>query len=760
MAVVGLAPLAVALVGAVLLLARSKVGPVDRALTRIALLVAPAVPERPDRRRLLGAAAVPTTYRTYAAESWVLAALGGLIGGVVGVYLSGWMLVGLPIVAGVVSLAVSRPGLAVLVAVGGFIAAGLTASGISLWRWQRLNNRAIERRRAIDAAIPRTVAFMYALTRGGTSVTDAMWTIGSHREIYGAAADEIDVAVREMELFGADVVTATQRMASRSPSDRFRTFGENLASVLRSGRSVSEFFREQYQQFNDAAADRQAELLDRLATVAEAYVTILVAGVLFLLTILFIIGLTVSETLAIVRALVYLMIPLGTLATIVYLDQSLQGIDVVERTPTDLAPDRDERATTAVDPSTRRRLAIADRVRALRGVVADPWTTFLDRPIRSLVVTVPIAAIVFGAVVVSLDLSTMPVHRLDDAVVWALLLVAGPYSVLRALHRRRIRRVEAAVPDLLDRLASLNEAGMSIVESIERVRESDLGPLDPEVDALWRDLQVGATVTQALDRFQARVGTATVARVTTLVANAHRASGTLGPVLRIAADDVQSTLRLRHQRRQEMFTYLIVVYIAFGVFVLIALVVRLVLIPSLPEVTTVSSSSIPSGGSPLSQVGTANRAAYAVVLSHAVLVQAACSGLVAGQIGEGRVADGVKHAAIMVALAYLIVVVTTGPVAAITVGGASGTTIEVDSATLSNGGYLVVHEESADGPIVGRTDHLAPGTHGDLTIALDRPATDVEVVAYRDADRDRVFDPDRDVSYPEGPGRHAVGLSI
>lgn len=503
MAIVGLVPLAVALLAAVLLVGRSRIEPVDRALTRAALLVGPAVPDRPDRRRLLGAAAVPTTYRIYAAKSWVLAALGGVIGGVVGVYVTGWVLVGLPIVAGMVSLVVSRPGLVVLVAGGGFVAAGLTASGVSLWRWQRLTNRAIERRRAIDAAIPRTVAFMYALTRGGTSVTDAMLTIGSHREVYGAAADEVDVAVREMELFGSDVVTATQRMAFRSPSDRFRTFGENLASVLQSGRSVPEFFREQYQQFNESAADRQAELLDRLATVAEAYVTVLVAGVLFLLTILFIIGLTVSETLAIVRALVYLMIPLGTLAVIVYLDQSLQGIDVAERASTETGADRNGVASSGVvaDPSTRRRLAIADRLHGLRAALASPASTFLDRPIRSLVVTVPLASLVVGAVVASLDLSAAPVHRLDDAVVWAALLVAVPYSALRALHRRRIRRIEAAVPDLLDRLASLNEAGMSLVESIDRVRHSDLGPLDPEVDALWRDIQLGATVAQALDRF-------------------------------------------------------------------------------------------------------------------------------------------------------------------------------------------------------------------------------------------------------------------
>ncbi|MFB6161989.1 MAG: type II secretion system F family protein [Halococcoides sp.] len=777
MLAVGYAPLVVAIAFAGVVLARSRIPSVDRRLTRAALVLGLAVPDRPDRRRLLGAAAIPTTYRIYAAETWLLSAIAAMIAGVVGVYLVGWLLAGTPVVVVVLSiipslvtaavsdqpitLSVTTLNLLAIEMAGGFGAAGLAAVGTYLWRWQRLQNLAIERRRAIDAALPRTVAFMYALTRGGTSVTEAMETIGRNRSIHGAAAEEIGVAVREMELFGSDVVTATQRMASRSPSERFRTFGENFASVLRSGRSLSAFFREQYQQFREGAADRQAERLDRLATVAEAYVTILVAGVLFLVTILLVMGLTVSETLGVVRAIVYLVIPLGNAIVIVYLDQSLQGIEVagsIRDRPavTDGSTERpgpDDRAA----PETRRRLAIADRVRRLRSVLSNPVGTAVTRPSASVVLTIPIAALVVGYVILGLDLSVRPVYVLDDAFVWATLIVIVPYGVLRALYRRRVRRIEAAVPDLLDRLASLNEAGLSMVESIERVRDSDLGALGSEVDALWRDIQLGATVAEAIDRFQARIGTPTIDRVMALVTHAHHASGAVGPVLRIAADDVRSSLRLRRQRRQEMLTYLIVIYVSFAVFVLVALVVRLVLIPSLPESGTVTAGADLASGSLLGRIGTVNRAAYALTLTHAVLIQAACSGVVAGQLGEGRVADGLKHAAIMIAAAYLIVALVTGPVATIALGSTSTTAIEVDAAMLSNGGYLVVHADGPDGPVVGRTDYLAPGTHGDLTIAVDRPASDLTIVAHRDVDGDRQFS-GADSPYPDGPGRQSIAI--
>ena len=45
---------------------------------------------------------------------------------------------------------------------------------------------------------------------------------------------------------------------------------------------------------------------------------------------------------------------------------------------------------------------------------------------------------------------------------------------------------------------------------------------------------------------------------------------------------------------------------------------------------------------------------YKELLFHSVLIQGFCSGLIAGQMGEGYVLSGLKHSLIMVALAYLL----------------------------------------------------------------------------------------------------------
>ena len=51
------------------------------------------------------------------------------------------------------------------------------------------------------------------------------------------------------------------------------------------------------------------------------------------------------------------------------------------------------------------------------------------------------------------------------------------------------------------------------------------------------------------------------------------------------------------------------------------------------------------------------RAEYTLVLYHAAMVQAVCSGLVAGKMGSGSIRDGAKHVAVMLGIAYAVFLV-------------------------------------------------------------------------------------------------------
>ncbi|WP_135662628.1 DUF7282 domain-containing protein [Halorhabdus rudnickae] len=787
----GLVPLVVALVVAAAVSLTGVSPRLDRLFSRTARrYFSRYVEPSPTRERRLEAAYIGTTYRVYAAKTYLYTALAALIGGVVGVYLLAGTLLALPTVLALLADLPSVMGdvlgrrdfeivlgsgqLTALLTAGGVVV-GLVAAGVTyVARWQLPASHAEVRRRGINEALPRTVAFTYALSRGGLAFPEVMRALGRNRDIYGDAADEMGVAVREMDLFGRDMLSAIRRMAYRSPSDSFRTFGENLASVLASGQKIPAFLESQYERFQEEAEQRQAEVLELLATIAEAYVTTLIAGMLFLFTILLVFGLTITDTLPILQLLAYLVVPLANALFVVYLDGKLDELGIARESGLAALERGRDRSTTAPETPTastdggmaarsvagRTQLLLYDRVERIKHIVTRPIQTILWNPTRIFYLTVPIALVWIAlrgpATITEYGFN---LRLADDVIVQVAIFLIGTYAIVRELHSRRIDRIEAATPELLERLASLNEAGMSFVESIDRVRDTDLGVLTDEVDRIWTDVTLGANAADALRRFGRRIHTASIARVVTLLTNAMRASGQLGPVLRIAARQARSDLRMRRERRQQMFTYLVVIYVSFLVFLVIIFAVEEVLVPSLPDSVPVPNSNrLGVDVTAFARLGEVNKPAYTLIFLHAALIQGALSGFVAGQLGEGTLRDGAKHAAILLTIAYLAIVLVASPVASLTFQDqvVVERTVTVDSVSTSEGGFVVIHEGSADGPVVGHSAYLPPGQYDEVRIELDRSIssrTRLIAVPHLDSNGDRQFtigNGNRDRPYTSG----------
>ncbi|MFC7196192.1 type II secretion system F family protein [Halosimplex aquaticum] len=772
---VGLAPLLVGL-GLVALLAFA---PLHRELRTVSIRIARRYFARyvsedaPHRRRRLREAYVDQTYRAYAAETYLVTAVAAAAGAIVGVYLTGGALLILPAVGefinqlpNAMASALGRPELepqltpkqVFAVLTGGGALTGLGAAGFAYWfRWERPRSRAETRRRGINEGLPRTVAFVYALSRGGMAMPDVMRTLARNRAVYGHGADEVSVAVREMDLLGRDIITAVRNVTRRTPSEEFKTFGENLASVLQSGQNLSGFLREQYDRYQEEALDRQEDVLELLATIAEAYVTVLVAGTLFLMTILLVFGLTTTRTINFLRLLAYVMIPLANLLFVVYLSGKLDLLGVGGGAETgglaesvrgnaglpdpsskwDGVPDStsdsdpgsasdghpgsergsDRQATDggyATASIDRRQLGAYDALARVRALFDRPAQKLLRRPTAILYVTVPLALLSVALRAPGLFVGDVQVRALDDVLVQALLVVVGSFAVVWEYYSRRIRRMEAALPEFLDRLASLNQAGMSVVEALERVRESDLGVLSVEVDRIHRDITYGANVDDALRRFGLRVRTTATTRVVTLLTNALRASGDVAPVLRIAGQQAAAELKLRRKRRQQMFTYLVVIYVSFAVFLVIIVAVQEVLVPSLPNnvPTPENTNRMAVDVEAFARFGRVNKAAYTLVFFHTAIIQAVLSGFVAGQLGEGSLKDGAKHAAVLLAVAYAAFVLLSSPVAQVTFSDQTitGDTVTVDSVSLSEGD-------------TSRSDRRPPTARSSATAATSRRAT-------------------------------------
>jgi len=801
---------------------------IERMLNRIAMaLFRRFVSSNFERQRRIEAAYSETTYRNYAAKTLLFASMAFVAGAVIGSLIVAVVLLFLePIVQILADLPVgsvlgvssdfSAPSFIenptlqtiLLVSFSATLFGAISAAISYAIRWWLPSSTAEVRRRAINEGLTRTTAFMFALSRGGMEFPQILRTLTAHKHIYGETANEMTIAVREMDLFGRDMITSLRRMSSRTPSEGFKTFSENLTSVLQSGRDLSGFLKDQFERFRQEAEERQEDMLELLSTLAEAYVTLLVAGMLFFVTILLIFGMTISETLTFLQLTIYVLIPILNAAFALFVQQQLDtfgiggmggsaGVNTMEEatidTPMMALPDMPDRQPDGgyapKEREGRRMLELHDRLGRVKTALSNPLEVVFWNPAKILWVTVPIAVLMFVLRFPSvIQAEGINERVLDDLLIQSVLFLTATFALVRYFHKRHIERIESATPEFLERLASLNDAGMSIVQALDRVRGTDLGVLTPELERIWRDIETGSTVDDSFLRFGRRVRTRAIARVVTLLTNAMRASGNMGPVVRIAAEQQRAELSLRRQRRQQMLTYLVVIYISFFVFLVIILAVNEMLVPNIPESSPVDTEGAQAIGasSAFGNFGGVDQTAYTLVFFHAALVQALAAGFVGGQLGEGSLRDGAKHAAIMLGIAYFAFIFLSSPIASVVTseeefdaGGGqtsdfrydvviqNGQVTQIDEFSTSEGGFLAAYQVPRGGQTginstyLGVSDYRITGAHSDVRIPINETrlkadnstqTVELRLIPHKDTNGNNEFDfpADEEPYLPDG----------
>jgi archaeal flagellar protein FlaJ len=271
---------------------------------------------------------------------------------------------------------------------------------------------------------------------------------------------------------------------------------------------------------------------------------------------------------------------------------------------------------------------------------------------HTLLITVPVACIYILVVILNTPSYTnieTYINVVDDHFVIALLIILIPYAIFYEIWSRKVLGIQALIPDFLERMAGINQVGLTIAQAIAIMVNTNLGLLSYEIRRIRRDMEWGANFTEALMRFEERVSTPSIARTVTLITKASEMSGQIGEVLSIASSDAKMTEILKKERMSEMFIYTAIVYLSFFVFLF---VVGVLTTQFLPVLAHISTNGLPTGG-PLSGIGSIPVITFNRLLYHACLVQAIFSGLIAGQMGESSLAAGVKHSCILLIIALV-----------------------------------------------------------------------------------------------------------
>jgi flagellar protein FlaJ len=243
-----------------------------------------------------------------------------------------------------------------------------------------------------------------------------------------------------------------------------------------------------------------------------------------------------------------------------------------------------------------------------------------------------------------------------DFIVAAILIIVGPLGLLMSMETKRIADIEARLPDFLRDVSEAGRFGMTLSNSIVAASKGEYGRLTPEIRRMASQISWGVSATEAVVLFAKRVDTPLIHRVTGLVIKASAAGGNIADVLTMSSIDTKESQTLNEERRTTMSTYVMVIYIAFFVFLVTVLILNTTFLPRMEEVTAstdLDSEALADAPTTVS-ISAESIPKIRELYFYAALVHAVGDGVLAGVIMSGKVANGLRHSFIMVLVAWLL----------------------------------------------------------------------------------------------------------
>jgi len=612
---------------------------------------------------------IPVPIDRYLSSAYFYSLIAGLIGAIVGYYAGLYLFADLSIPANINidSLPwVDAHQTELFSATAGLLLFTLTFYIIYFTYAKIPATKANIRKSQIDQSLPHAVAYLYALNNGGgMNLFDIIKSLSGYAYIYGAAAEEFERIVRDVEYFGHDMLTALQNASNRTSSDKFKDFVDGLISIVSSGGDITTYLMSKTRQYHATAAREQKTFLETLGIMAEVYIAVFVVGPLFLMTVLVVIGLIDTRSSMILYILIYALIPAGTAIYLILIGmisdvgKKPYGMYTVEKKP-DAFSDVHVKPLYEDQVKLIQRMHLRRMLLGFRATLFHPFRLMRYKPAYSFLISVPLAVLYIYSVLRSSypDLSLTSIgtatgvdisliSALDDQIFFAALMVCTPFIIFYELRNRRIQQIEDQIPEFMRKLASINDAGILLIDAITMVAQAKIGILQHEVKQIVGDITWGTILTDALRNFEYRVKTDMASRIITLIVRASESTSDVKSVLMIAAGDAEVQKQTKNERTAEMFVYVFIIYVAFLVFLFTIYVLAAHFLTSM-------TGSFSEAASDLTMINIYDMDMYTMLFFHAALIQGFCSGLVAGKMSTGSISSGLKHSVIMMLISYVV----------------------------------------------------------------------------------------------------------
>lgn len=264
----------------------------------------------------------------------------------------------------------------------------------------------------------------------------------------------------------------------------------------------------------------------------------------------------------------------------------------------------------------------------------------MNKSLILLIVCMSLAFVVFAiTALVALGSFEVPPLEWYDLLAVGLAIATGPYGFYNSIQIKKKKDIEKRLPDFLRDVAEAGRFGMTLADSIRIASYGKYGCLTPEIKRMAAQIEWGVSVADALQLFVDRLQTPLVQRMISIIIKANDAGGNVADVLSMVAHDAREVQLAEDERKMEMATYMIVIYIAYFVFIATIFIMNSVFLPSM------LNTDVEGTGVSMVNIGVIAQIQIIFILS--VIVHAVGDGLMAGVLANGSISNGLRHSFIM-----------------------------------------------------------------------------------------------------------------
>ncbi len=236
-------------------------------------------------------------------------------------------------------------------------------------------------------------------------------------------------------------------------------------------------------------------------------------------------------------------------------------------------------------------------------------------------------------------------QKVNNSIALTLLIAILPPSIVEFNNIRWLRSVDRNIPLILRDLAEAVRSGETLVRALEEAARRDYGPVSRYLEKAMVRLSLTSDLEASLRWMGENLVRPSGMRMATILIEASESGGKIVDVLEAAVSLFNQIAEYRDEREAQTRPYILLAYMGSIIFMVIAYVILFqFLAPLSTAAETSEMMSVPIVQNVL------DISYYKAILFWASVMESIFGGLIAGKISSGRLAAGLIHSSILLAV--------------------------------------------------------------------------------------------------------------